>query len=695
MNRLNYLRIIISTLLLLSTVFSVAQTTPPTLCGILRYSDSPTIVNGLYTIEAQQDAKPTLYWRDSDLALMGNGGAVYANGKYYVLSFLNFGVLISTYVVADVEAMTYELKNKPTRIDYSYIASDMTYDATTGLVYAISLNETGDGSFVLSTMNLEDAKKTAIGSIIQMCALAADKDGQLYGIGIDGILYKIDKQTAITTAIGATGVTPSSDQSATFDWESGTLYWSAYTEKGGALYTVDTTTGAATLLSTYPNGEQITGLFVKPAPKAVGTPTNIDEVYTNFTKDSLRGIVGFELPFLDINDEPLEGELSWSIEANGKQMASGKGNPGDLVESTLTFENEGTYNFVINVSNSAGAATPYTFRKYIGMDIPLAPTNIVAKADGKKVTLSWEISDKGINGGYIDESQLIHQIVRMPEEEVVAEMQYGTTFTEIIEKDGINAQYYILTPDLNGRTGEAAASNLVAVGTHISVPFTDYLTDVMRYALYTIVDANNDGDSWIWGNMPEGSTHMPCATYMWTISPENNDWIISPAIYLERGKTYRADFFMRSESNKYTADFSISLGNQPTAEGMTRTLRPVETLASDAETAYSTDPFEVEADGVYHLGLHISGKRSNNYIYFTKLHITDDLSGIDGTSTELLDIKVNKGCLNINNLEEAHFEVYSTKGHCLYQGNESKIVLHLPSGVYLVKSENITKKVAL
>lgn len=695
MNRLNYLRIIISTLLLLSTVFSVAQTTPPTLCGILRYSDSPTIVNGLYTIEAQQDAKPTLYWRDSDLALMGNGGAVYANGKYYVLSFLNFGVLISTYVVADVEAMTYELKDKPTRIDYSYIASDMTYDATTGLVYAISLNETGDGSFVLSTMNLEDAKKTAIGSIIQMCALAADKDGQLYGIGIDGILYKIDKQTAITTAIGATGITPSSDQSATFDWESGTLYWSAYTEKGGALYTVDTTTGAATLLSTYPNGEQITGLFVKPAPKAVGTPTNIDEVYTNFTKDSLRGIVGFELPFLDINDEPLEGELSWSIEANGKQMASGKGNPGDLVESTLTFENEGTYNFVINVSNSAGAATPYTFRKYIGMDIPLAPTNIVAKADGKKVTLSWEISDKGINGGYIDESQLIHQIVRMPEEEVVAEMQYGTTFTEIIEKDGINAQYYILTPDLNGRTGEAAASNLVAVGTHISVPFTDYLTDVMRYALYTIVDANNDGDSWIWGNMPEGSTHMPCATYMWTISPENNDWIISPAIYLERGKTYRADFFMRSESNKYTADFSISLGNQPTAEGMTHTLRPVETLASDAETAYSTDPFEVEADGVYHLGLHISGKRSNNYIYFTKLHITDDLSGIDGTSAELLDIKVNKGCLNINNLEEAHFEVYSTKGHCLYQGNESKIVLHLPSGVYLVKSENITKKVAL
>ena len=215
MNRHYYLRIIFSALLLLGSFFGMAQTTPTTLCGVLRYSNAPAFKNGLYTIEAKQDAQPTLYWRDTDLALMGNGGAVYANGKYYVLSFLDFGVLISTYVVADIETMTYEAKDEPMRIDYSYIASDLTYDATTGMVYAVSLNEKGDGTFVLSSMNLENAKKTPIGSIMQMCALAADKEGQLYGIGIDGILYKIDKQTAITTAIGATGVTPSSDQSAT------------------------------------------------------------------------------------------------------------------------------------------------------------------------------------------------------------------------------------------------------------------------------------------------------------------------------------------------------------------------------------------------------------------------------------------------------------------------------------------------
>ena len=695
MNKINYLKILFCALLAIIPYGTKAQSTPPTLCGILRYSDAPTIVNGLYTIEATENAAPTLYWRDSDLALMGNGGAVYANGKYYVLSFLDFGVLLSTYVVADIEEQTYELMDKPTRIDFSYIASDMTYDVTTGLAYAISLHEKGDGSFVLSTMDLENAVKTSVGKIMQMCALAADKNGKLYGIAMDGVLYEIDKETARITAIGPTGVTPSSDQSATFDLETGILYWSAYTEQGGALYTVDTTTGEATLLSTYPNGEQITGLFVKPAPKTAGTPTEIDDVYVNFEKDALSGNISFELPFLDINEAPLEGELAWGIEVNGKIAAEGKGLPGELVECPLTLNEEGKYQFVIHVSNSAGSATPYSFSKFIGMDIPLPPSNIIAKAVGKEVTLTWETSNTGVNGGYVDEKQLIHQIIRMPEGEVVAEMHKGNTYTEYIDQEGIHAHYYLLTPDLNGRTGEQIASDVISVGEYMSVPFTDYLTDIMRYAVYSTIDANNDGDSWVWGNMPEGSTHEPCATYMWTISAENDDWIVTPAIRLEAGKSYRADFYIRSESNKYTADFSISLGKNPTVESMTRTLRPVETLQSEYETAYSTEEFKVDEDGTYHLGLHILGKRSNNYIYFTRLHVTDDMTGISPTLNEELGAFVQGGELYVPNKANLFVEIFNIEGKNIYKGNVQNIRLSLPSGIYIIKSNGKVRKVIL
>ena len=695
MNKLNYLKIVFLTLVSLFSYSVKGQSTPPTLCGILRYSNASTIVNGLYTIEATENAVPTLYWRDSDLALMGNGGAVYANGKYYVLSFLDFGVLISTYVVADIEKQTYELMDKPTRIDFSYIASDMTYDVTTGLVYAISLHEEGDGSFVLSTMNLDNAVKTSVGKIMQMCALAADKNGKLYGIALDGVLYEIDKETAMITAIGPTGVTPSSDQSATFDLETGILYWSAYTEQGGALYTVDTTTGEATLLSTYPNGEQITGLFVKPAPKKAGTPSEIVDVYINFEKEALSGNISFELPFLDINENPLEGELSWDIEVNGKIVANGKGLPGELVECPLTLEAEGKYQFVVHVSNTAGSATPYSFSKFIGMDVPLSPSNIIANAVGKEVTITWETSNTGINGGYVDESQLIHQIVRMPEGEIVAEMHKGNTFSEYIDTEGIHAHYYLLTPDLNGRTGEQVASNVISVGEYMPVPFTDNLTDVMRYAVYNTIDANNDGDSWIWGNMPEGSTHQPCATYMWTISAENDDWIVTPAIHFEAGKSYRADFYIRSESNKYTADFSISLGKNPTVEGMTRTLRPVETLQSEIETAYPTEEFKVDEDGTYHLGLHISGKRSNNYIYFTRLHVTDDLTGISSVSHNDIKVYASKGSLSIHNTDNSVIKVYSSEGRCLFNGNNRDIHLNLTPGIYIIKSNGISRKVTL
>lgn len=87
-----------------------------------------------------------------------------------------------------------------------------------------------------------------------MCALAASADGTLYGIGADdGILYTIDKETAALTEVGPTGVTPENTQSATIDGDTGQMYWSAYTADGGALYTVDTATGKATHVFTYPD----------------------------------------------------------------------------------------------------------------------------------------------------------------------------------------------------------------------------------------------------------------------------------------------------------------------------------------------------------------------------------------------------------------------------------------------------------
>ncbi len=200
---------------------------------------------GIYSFQATPEITFTPIWLDGDL--MGNGGAVYANGKYYVLSYLDFGgaFTVGSLSICDVEKQEF---NYVDIMDWnvSYVTTDMTFDPATGNVYGCSLDQSGDGSFNLSIMNLENGVQSPIAPIEQMCALAADKNGTLYGISASsGTLYTIDKATAELTKIGDTGVQPSGTQSATFDPASQILYWSAYTEEGGALYQVDTTNGQA------------------------------------------------------------------------------------------------------------------------------------------------------------------------------------------------------------------------------------------------------------------------------------------------------------------------------------------------------------------------------------------------------------------------------------------------------------------
>ena len=53
-----------------------------------------------------------------------------------------------------------------------------------------------------------------------------------------------------------------------------------------------------------------------------------------------------------------------------------------------------------------------------------------------EVTVFWNISETGVNGGYVDTEQVRYYIVRKPENVVVAYANEGTTFTETIDLNG-------------------------------------------------------------------------------------------------------------------------------------------------------------------------------------------------------------------------------------------------------------------
>ena len=120
-----------------------------------------------------------------------------------------------------------------------------TYDVTTETAYVMNF----DGR--LGTINLENGFVNNIGGNYAFAiGLACDNQGNLIAISLEGNAAKIDKETGEYTIIGNLGVDMQSiAQDICFDRHNNILYGTLFdNNNGGGLYTIDLTTGAATLL---------------------------------------------------------------------------------------------------------------------------------------------------------------------------------------------------------------------------------------------------------------------------------------------------------------------------------------------------------------------------------------------------------------------------------------------------------------
>ena len=76
-------------------------------------------------------------------------------------------------------------------------------------------------------------------------AIASTYDGEMYGMGTGGGLYKINTETGSLTLVGNTGYMPWFLQSMEFDHTDNTLYWAGSDAEHTFLAAVDVNTAAA------------------------------------------------------------------------------------------------------------------------------------------------------------------------------------------------------------------------------------------------------------------------------------------------------------------------------------------------------------------------------------------------------------------------------------------------------------------
>ncbi|MGC8763797.1 MAG: carboxypeptidase regulatory-like domain-containing protein, partial [Acidobacteriota bacterium] len=191
--------------------------------------------------------------------------------------------------------------------------------AVDGTLYAASTNLTRS---TLYTVDPLTGAATVVGQITNapgIIDIAINPAGEMYGVDIAlDSLVRIDPATGAGTVVGPLGVNANYAQGLDFDDLSGTLYWAAYTTQG-ELRTIDTSTGASTLVGAFPGGAEVDGLAIaafaaldvpwlseSPTSGTVGANSSQDIAVTF---DSTGLTPGDYLATLQINNTTLYGRI--------------------------------------------------------------------------------------------------------------------------------------------------------------------------------------------------------------------------------------------------------------------------------------------------------------------------------------------------------------------------------------------------
>lgn len=540
-------------------------------------------------------------------------GGVLVDDVYYSVDGVVF------WGMAFVTISGYDIESEELLFSYDGVLENMcpgglVYDATTGKVYGISYNADGSALQLASfTFTETEATVTPIATLDgNWNTIAVTPEGQLYGISYVGhtegdsfvvdesTLNKIDKTTGAVTAVGQTGKIPTYMSSGAIDPKSGRMFWNVCSEDGtSVLCEVNLTTGVATELFEYVNGDEIMGMYV-PAPAAAeNAPAECENVSVNFANGSLSGNVSLTTPATLYDGTTAgSGELIVIVMANGEQVgyAEAGWNSPVTIDVDLSLMGAGKYNFTVFASNDNGEGPRTNVKNvWIGPDTPEATKATLVYANGN-MELSWTAVEGSINGGYIDLANLTYKVVR-DNGTVAAEGLTTTSFTEAVAApEAITTYYYTVYAVCGGLTSAPAQSNSVVLGSIIPPYTPDFAADGL--AGYTQIDGDEDGKLWTVnsdGNL-EHSFNSKAAI---------DDWLITPPVKLEAGKAYLVSFDYWNNSHSYVETLEVKWGADNTVAGMTNTLLAATEVSGNVDSKKSFSQYMVpEQSGTYYIGFH-------------------------------------------------------------------------------------------
>ncbi|MDE7403086.1 MAG: choice-of-anchor J domain-containing protein [Muribaculaceae bacterium] len=554
------------------------------------------ITAGIYTFEAKPGGKITKVNQNTDMIKIRAG--VKVNSLYYAISTANEDTqaYLTTYYASSWS------KRSSEEIDVVNVPSDMTYDPVSGNVYGFFWNDEYQeyDRFCRFDTYYGEAYQIGPGMDRNCFAIAANSKGEIYGIwGYTGWLIKVDPKTGLYEQIGKTGFSPGYINSLTFDDATGKLYWCANDGGGGSyLLEVNTTTGQATELYQFPDNASFAGIFALPYKLPDAAPASVSDLCIEFTEPgSLSGCFSCTAPTKTVNGADLQGPLTIAFTAGDIYKEISGVNPGaKVVSESVTFPAGAvSIESVAATDNLLGQVSAYD--AWAGSDTPKAPSDFMLTDEAGIPTLSWSAPTEGAHGGFLDPGAITYTITRINDKKVFDNIT--TTRWQDTDYDGKSAALsYSLTASNEAGTSPEAVSEKLVFGSGYTVPFVEGFDSADDFALWTIFDLNGM-QTW------QYDTAKKNIFFSYNQEPEypGDDWIISPAITLEAGRSYQLTADVKTQYKNYPENFTFALGRNCSPDAMSQVILDCQQFENPTgETKRAS--FTVAESGRYYLGLH-------------------------------------------------------------------------------------------
>ncbi len=594
----------------------VGDSSMPDMYGSVIYADGwSTQQNaiGMYRIPTGPEMEFTSL---STARIDASSGGVLIGDTYWTCNFVDYlgtpFVMVTSYDARTWEEKSFKYAEPP------MIATAVAYDTVTKKAYGCFRNDSNTG-YVFGTADYNTLTRTRICDLPRMwSAMAIDRQGIVYAIDELGDLYIVSKENGEMTLIGSTGLMASHPSSACIDYRTGRMFYALTDSPKGSLYEIDKSTATYTLVYDFPQNQEVVGMFI-PLPDAdEGAPDSPSNLSLQFNEGALSGMLSFTAPDMTFGGQPGNGALSYTLEGNGQVVTYGSCDWGDDISVAVSVATAGQYDFRLYLSNDQGNSPAVERSMFVGPDTPVAPGVSMTYTD-HQVLLTLSPVTSTLHGGYADYANMQYNVTRLPDNVSLTAQSDGVTFSDFLSPEGdLRSYQYAVTASYGEVSSAEVLTEKVWTGA-ATPPYTSIFDNFEATEPYIVVNANGDAQTWKWNeeNLAFFTT--------FNRNSDNDDWLMTPALRLEKGKIYKATVTLRTYlGNPEYAE--IACGTTPTPEGMTMQLlgrTQIKTKAPKEYVVYITP----EQDGIHHLGVHSVSPASDSwYLYVDSIIIEEGVS---------------------------------------------------------------------